>query len=304
MATKEGTLVELATRHAPRAGTHATRSSLLQILRADAPYDSVYSMHKPSLCFIVQGTKVVKVGAKTLRYRENEFLYSSVELPVSGEVVEASSRRPYIVLALEIEPSVVFDLVSASESLERRGPTIGHQGIFVGRDEEMTDAFARLLKSLANPVDAQVLAPMVIREIIYRMLRGPYGVAVREVGIADSQTQRIVGAIERLKEHYAKQVSMTELARVAGMSVSSFHAHFKKVTTLTPLQYQKHLRLREARRLLLTAATTAADAGYRVGYESASQFNREYARYFGLPPMSDVRRALSPKESGRARRAP
>lgn len=288
-----GDLVDLALRCAPRSGTHATRSPLLQILRADAPYDNVHSMHKPSLCFIVQGAKIVKVGDRKLRYRENEFLYSSVELPISGEVVEASARRPYMVLALEIEPNVVFDLVSASESVERRKPTVGHQAIFVGRDERMTDAFRRLLASLGNPVDAQVLAPMVIREIVYLMLRGPYGDAVREVGIADSQTQRIVSVIERLKEQYATQVSMTELARLAGMSVSSFHAHFKKVTTLTPLQYQKHLRLREARRLLLTKATTAADAGYRVGYESASQFNREYARYFGLPPMSDVRSLTS-----------
>jgi len=286
MSAAEQDLVALAMRWAPKAGQHTTPIPALQILRADATYERVHSMHRPSLCFIVQGAKIVRVGERTLRYGTEEFLYSSVELPITGEVVEASSRRPYIVLALEIEPHIVFDLVSTSESAERRK---AQRAIFVGRDAQMTDAFRRLLECLADPGDAQVLVPMVIREIVYRLLRGPYGAAVRDVGIADGQTHRIVSVIERLKRDYAEAISMAALARLAGMSVSSFHAHFKKVTTLTPLQYQKHLRLREARRLLLTSATTAADAGYQVGYESASQFNREYSRYFGLPPMSDVR---------------
>lgn len=283
-------LVALATRLAPKPGTFQTNSPALQILRADATYSRVHSMHKPSLCFIVQGAKIVRVGDKTLRYGANEFLYSSVELPITGEVIEASARKPYMVLVLEIEPHVVFDLVSSAGSAERRKPGDSPRAIFVGKDEHMTDAFRRLLGCLRDPVDAQVLVPMVAREIVYRLLRGPYGAAVREVGIADSQTQRIVTIIERLKSDYASPLAMNDLARAAGMSLSSFHAHFKKVTTLTPLQYQKHLRLREARRLLLTSATTAADTAYRVGYESPSQFNREYARYFGLPPMSDVRK--------------
>lgn len=134
--------------------------------------------------------------------------------------------------------------------------------------------------------------PTVIREIVYRLLRGAYGSAVREVGIADSQTQRIASVIATLKRELAKPHTMSSLARLAGMSVSSFHAHFKKVTTLSSLQYQKHLRLHEARRLLLASATSAADAGFQVGYESPSQFSREYARYFGLPPIGDVRRAM------------
>jgi AraC-like DNA-binding protein len=283
-------LITMTTRFASKPGMHATPSPSLQIIRADAEYERVHSTYKPSLCFIVQGTKVVTVGEEVLRYGQNQFMYSSVELPVTGEVTVASRRHPYLVLVLEITPDLVFELVTASEAVERRKPAGSQQAIFVGEDAAMTESFTRLMQHLSRPVDAQVLAPMTIREIVYRLLRTPYGDAVREIGIADSQTQRIAVAIERLKRDYTGAVSMTALARVAGMSVSSFHAHFKKVTTLTPLQYQKHLRLREARRLLLTSATSAAEAGFAVGYESASQFSREYARYFGLPPLSDARR--------------
>jgi AraC-like DNA-binding protein len=285
-------LVTLALRHAPRPGAHQTPVPGLQVLRADATYERVHSMHKPSLCFIVQGCKVVTVGDEVLRYRGGQFLYSSVALPISGEVVEATRRQPYLVLVLEVDPALVFDLVTATRSASSRKPPSAHPAIFVGQDQAMSDAFHRLLACLGDATDAQVLAPSVIREIVYRLLRSRYGDAVREIGVVDSQTQRIARVIEQLKNDYSKSYTVAALARLAGMSVSSFHAHFRKVTTLTPLQYQKNLRLHEARRLLLTSATSAADAGFRVGYESASQFSREYARYFGLPPMSDVKRAV------------
>jgi len=299
-------LVSLTTRFAKRPGLHATPLVGLQIIRADATLGRLHNMHKPSLCFIVQGTKEVTVGGhreerdQVLRYAANEFLYSAVDLPITGEILHASVRKPYLCLVLEIEPGLVFDLVSASESVERRRPMAGHAAIFVGRDAQMTDAFGRLLACLATPVDASVLAPTVVREIVYRLLRGPCGGAVRELGIADSQTQRIASAIERLKRDYARPLRAADLARLAGMSVSSFHAHFKKVTTLSPLQYQKQLRLHEARRLLLGDTTSAADAGFRVGYESPSQFSREYARYFGLPPISDMKRVDGRRQRARA----
>jgi transcriptional regulator GlxA family with amidase domain len=171
-----------------------------------------------------------------------------------------------------------------------REPRVGERNRLEVHVTEVTSAFERLLSCLADATDVQVLAPTVIREIVYRLLRSRYGEAVREVGVADSQTQRIAAVIEHLKSDYVTAHSMHALARLAGMSPSSFHAHFRRVTRLTPLQYQKHLRLHEARRLLLTSATTAADAGFRVGYESASQFSREYARHFGLPPLTDARR--------------
>jgi transcriptional regulator GlxA family with amidase domain len=169
-------------------------------------------------------------------------------------------------------------------------------------DPIMTDAFARLLRCLRDPMDVRVLAPNIVREITYRLLQGPYGTAVREIGIVDSQTQRIGKVIELLKRDYAKPLHTMQLARVAGMSASSFHHHFKRVTNHSPLQYQKQLRLQEARRLLFGDAS-ATDVGFQVGYESSSQFSREYARLFGLPPGRDARRLTAAPESASPRRA-
>jgi AraC-like DNA-binding protein len=293
-------LTSLAMRFAPRAGLHDTPLGSLQLVRADAPYERVHSMHKPSLCFIVQGTKLVTVADETLRYGPGQFLFSSVELPISGEVVEATRSRPYIVLVLSIEPSAVFELAASAPPLNRTRRS-ERAGIFVGEDAAIADAFRRLLLCLSDAADVAVLAPMVVRELVYRLLRGPWGDDVREAGIADSHTQRIARVIEHLKREFARPQRSEELAHLAGMSVSSFHAHFRKVTRLTPLQYQKELQLHEARRLMLSSAISAADAGYRVGYESASQFSREYARHFGLPPLSDVRRTQRTARTARPR---
>lgn len=284
-------LATLATRYAKTSGLHPTPYAGLSIIRVDRPYPRLYTVHKPSLCFIAQGTKEVSVGDLVLRYAAEEFLYSSVELPMTGEVLRATPSKPYLCLVLAIEPSAVFDLATLADAAEPPKPTSAAQAVFVSRDPAMTDAFGRLLACLNNRADTAVLAPVFAREITYRLLRSPYGTTVRELGIAGSQTQRIAAVIDRLKRDFALPLRAPELAQLAGMSVSSFHAYFKKVTTLSPLQYQKQLRLYEARRLLLDATTSAADAGFRVGYQSASQFSREYARYFGKPPIEDLKQA-------------
>jgi AraC-like DNA-binding protein len=284
-------LVELTTRLARKPGTHGTPIAGLSIVRHDHPQPRMHTVHRPSLCFLVQGAKEVTVGPKVLRYSAEHFVFSTVELPATGEILDATPKKPYLCLVLEIDPASVFELVARCDDVERRTSSASRTAIFVTRDDQMTDAFTRLMRCSRSPVDAEVLAPNIIRELTYRLLRGTYGDVVRQVGVADSQTRRIASAIERLKRDFASPLRSTELARIAGMSVSSFHEHFKKVTTLSPLQYQKQLRLYEARRLLVHEATSAADAGFRVGYESASQFSREYARYFGAPPLRDVRRA-------------
>ncbi len=275
---------------ATRPGTWPTSIPALSILRADAVQPHVYSLHRPSCCFLLQGKKEVCVGSTLFQYRAGEFLFSSVDLPLTGAILEASSKRPYLCLVLAIDASSVFEL-SALVAPSAPTPSGSARAIFVGqRDAQMTDAFVRLARCLAAPTDAEVLAPGIIREITYRLLSGPYRDAVRDVGIAGSQTQRIARVIERLKRDYDKELTTAELAALAGMSVSSFHQHFKQVTTLSPLQYQKQLRLQEARRLLLAQDANAAEVGFRVGYESPSQFSREYARLFGAPPISDVKR--------------
>jgi AraC-like DNA-binding protein len=258
----------------------------------------VPTVHRPSLCFVVQGAKEVVLGTNIYRYGRLEFLFSSVDLPLTGDVLEASEGAPYLCLVLEIDPAVVFELAAVLKApLARAGSA--PQALFVGeRDAEMTLAFERLVRCLDSRADIDVLAPSIVREITYRLLQGPYGHAVRELGIANSQTRRIARVIEILKRDFAQPLRTAELARSAGMSASSFHAHFKRVTSMSPLQYQKHLRLHEARRLLLAGDPGAADVAFKVGYESTSQFSREYARLFGLPPIRDVRRLGTELQGG------
>jgi AraC-like DNA-binding protein len=278
-------------------GLWPTAHPALSISRADAVEPRLYSLHRPSCCFVVQGQKQVCVGSTLFRYRAGEFLFSCVDLPMTGAILEASPRRPYLCLVLAIDASLVFELSALVPG--EPAPTGSARAIFVGQsDAQISDAFSRLTRCLATPTDVEVLAPGIIREITYRLLSGPYRDAVRAVGVAGSQTQRIARVIERLKRDYDKELTTAELAGIAGMSVSSFHQHFKQVTTLSPLQYQKQLRLQEARRLLLSQNANAAEVGFRVGYESPSQFSREYARLFGAPPISDVKRVRGATNAG------
>lgn len=284
-------LLELTLRHAGRSAATVTAVPGLHILRSDRSHTRVPAVLRPSLCFLVQGAKEVSLGSSVFHYRSTEFLFASVDLPVTGEVIEATPQKPYLCLALELDPSLVLELVSAG--CKPVDTAASSRAIFVGKkDASMTDAFLRLMQCLERPMDAQVLAPGIIREIIYRLLMGPYGAAVRDIGVPGSQTHRIAKVIERLKRDFHRPLRVDKLAQIAGMSVSSFHEHFRKVTTLSPLQYQKRLRLQEARRLLLAEAAGAADVAFKVGYESASQFSREYARLFGLPPIQDVKRTV------------
>jgi AraC-like DNA-binding protein len=285
-------LVELALRHSVAGSAEKTAISGLCVVRADRAQERVHSVHRPSLCLLAQGAKEVTVGSTLFRYRSPQFLFSSVDVPVTGVVTEATPDEPYLCLMLEIEPSMVLELASAGCVPSMTSDS--GRAIFVGKgDERMTAAFTRLLDCLSHPLDVDVLAPSVVREITYRLLRGPYGAAVRDLGTPGSQTRRIARAIEHLQRGFSQALRVEALARVAGMSVSSFHHHFKQVTRSSPLQFQKRLRLQEARRLLLSQAANAADVGFQVGYESPSQFSREYARLFGSPPIQDVTQALS-----------
>jgi AraC-like DNA-binding protein len=288
-----GELAEIAIRHSRPVLVSPTAIPQLAIYRSETPSAPVPAVHRPSLCFVAQGTKEMTLGGKVFRYTAGEYLISTVDLPTTGEIVEGSTRRPYLCFALTIDPGVVYDVLrDANQSLvDRERPE--RPAMFVGKnDGPVTDAMLRLVRCLDEPGDCAVLAPGIIREILYRLLQGKFGAMVREVGIVGSRTQRIAKAIEQLKNGFAESLEIGRLARLAGMSASSFHEHFKKVTTLSPLQYQKQLRLQEARRLLVAEGTSAADVAFRVGYQSASQFSREYARFFGRPPRADVRELL------------
>jgi len=291
-------LTELALRHGKR-GMHETRIPGLALVYADAPSEPIHAVQRPSLCLLAQGSKEVTVAGKTYRYAAGGFLVSTVDLPITGEIIEASAKKPYLCWVVAIEPTVVYDVLRAGDF---SAPGASGPGIFVGRsDAQLGDAVLRLVRCLDDERDRAVLAPSLFREIVYRLLRGRFGGVVHELGVAGSRTQRLLHAIERLKNDYREPMNVDELAKLAGMSVSTFHEHFKKVTMLSPLQYQKLLRLQEGRRLLATSDASAAEVAYRVGYQSPSQFSREYARHFGAPPMRDVRAPKTESSKPRSR---
>ena len=284
-------LIEIAKRHTPKDGFLATLIPSLQIVRSSAPSEPVPAVYRPSLCYVLQGTKEVSVAGRLFRYSAGDYLVSSVDLPVTGEIIEASRSRPYLCPVISIEPALVYDVLQTAPV---RLSADLQEGLYVGRAEPaLTDAVGRLVRCLDSSRDCAVLVPGILREIIYRLLSTPFGAMIADFGRAGSRTQRITRAITHLKNRFAEPLRVTDLARLAGMSVSTFHEHFRQITTLSPLQYQKMLRLQEARRLLVSDGAGAANIGFRVGYQSPSQFSREYARLFGHPPSVDMRERMT-----------
>lgn len=228
------------------------------------------------------------MNGHVFRFQRGRFLIVSIDLPITSHVLEASPDKPFLSLALDLDPDLVFGLLQGMGPAPEPAPS--GPGIHLSEGTpELLDAFLRLLRCLEAPADADVLGPMLRREITYRLLRTEYGPLVRQLGVAGSRVQRIAKAVARLRERFDEPLRIEDLARLVNMSPSSFHKHFKEITTLSPLQFQKELRLQEARRLLRVEGLDAATAAFRVGYESPSHFSREYARHFGQPPIRDIR---------------
>lgn len=269
-------------------GMHPVAIGGLQCIRMSAPNDELPHVYNPCACVIVQGEKQVLLEGEIYRYAPPQFLAISVDLPLFGQVLVASAQAPYLCLAIDLDASTIADLLARSDDAGwSHGETA--RGLFVGDlDDATLESVVRLARLLDAPRDIPVLAPLALREFHYRLLRGPYGPAVAQMAIAGSNTHKMGQIIRRMRAHYAEPIRVEELASQANMSPSSFHQHFKAVTAMSPLQYQKRLRLTEARGLLLGGDMDAASAAYRVGYQSVSQFSREYARLFGAPPMRDV----------------
>ncbi len=281
--TVEG-LVHLVERWTGRDGVHPTAIDELTLYRASGATEPVPCVYEPSLCIVAQGRKRVILGDEIYLYDPAQFLLASVALPVAGEVIEASPATPYLSLQINLDPATVGELI-----VDNRLEAPSSRGLAVSRVEPpLLDAVGRLVALLETPQEIGVLAPLILREIVYRLLVGEQGGQLRQIAVGDGQARRIVRAIHWLKEHFAEPLRIEELARRVSMSPSALHHHFKGVTAMSPLQYQKQLRLQEARRLLLVEGLDASAAGYRVGYESASQFSREYRRLFGRPPKLDL----------------
>lgn len=261
----------------------------LILFRHEQPTDPVSVMHEPSVCLIAQGSKRVMLGDEEYVYDANNYLLTSVGLPVISTITEASPEEPFLGLVLRIELRVVTQMMVDS-NLPMPGTRKAGRGLVVsGVCSPLLDAFQRLVGLLDQPEGIPILAPLIQKEILYRLLVGGQGPRLRQIASAGSHGHQVAYAIEWMKKNYSSQFKVEGLARQAGMSTSTFHHHFRAMTAMSPLQFQKWLRLQEARRLMLAENCDAASAALEVGYESPSQFSREYKRQFGAPPLRDIK---------------
>src|SRR4051812_19542709 len=253
--------------------------------------DPTHTVLEPCFCVIAQGAKTLTLEDEVFRYDPAHYAVTTVGLPIIAEIVEASPARPYLGLRLTLDPSVVASVIVESQIRQARVENSTRAIDVSALDADLLDATVRLMRLAERSADEyRAVAPLVVREIVYRLLVGAQGNRMRHLASTGGQAHRLVRAIDKLRTHYDKPLRIESLAKELGMSLSGFHAHFKAVTNMTPLQYQKQIRLQEARRLMVSESYDAAEAGYRIGYDDASHFNREYKRHFGEPPMRDVER--------------
>lgn len=284
---QQAELAAVVTGLTPLEGVHPSAIPGLTVIRANSPSMAMPSVYEPSLCIVVQGRKRAELADEVYIYDALNYLTVSVTLPAVGQVIEASEQRPYLCLKLELDARLIGELLL---QVGRSGvPSSTDRGLFVARTSpQLLDAVLRLTKLLQHPRDAAILAPLVVREIHYRVLTGELGHRLRELCVVDSQVNRVARAIDLLRKRFTESLRIEDLAAAAHMSESSLHHRFKAVTAMSPMQFQKQLRLHEARRLMLTEGLEAAAAAHRVGYESPSQFSREYRRLFGAPPRREI----------------
>ncbi len=266
----------------------ATALSPLKLHRWETPTEPTSYMLPPSICLIGQGVKRVLLGEDVYVYDAQSFLISSVDLPVVAQIIKASKEKPYLGLTLELDLKAISQLM-ADSSLPSLRTQQSRRGMALSKVSlPLVNAFQRLLDLLDTPEDIPILAPMIQREISYRLLVGDQGPRLRQIVMAGSHGYHIAGAINWLKSNFNQMFRVDDLATNSGMSTSTFHSHFLSLTAMSPLQFQKRLRLNEARRLMLADNLDAANAAFQVGYESPSQFSREYSRLFGAPPLRDI----------------
>jgi len=269
---------------------HSTAIPGLSLYQKSEPTEPTSGMYEPSICMVVQGAKRVILGHDTYVYDARQYLITSTHLPTVFQVLEATPERPYLGLKLTLDQREISQLMVDSHLPAPRANPSG-RGMATGQMTiPLVLAFQRLIDLLDDPQDLPILAPLIQREITYRLLVGDQGLRLRHIASMGSQGNQIARTIEWLREHFMQPLRIEELATQANMSASTFHQHFKSMTAMSPLQYQKWLRLNEARRLMLTEDQDASTASFHVGYESPSQFSREYSRLFGAPPSRDISR--------------
>lgn len=291
----------LIDRHAPRGADVVPAIDGLMLTRAERPTGPRSGITDPVFALPAQGAKRLTLGGRIYDYEAGQYLVVSVDLPVSGHCTRATPEEPFLGFGLRLRPARLAALLLESgigpQAGAARRRTDDLPALAVGEaGADLVDAVVRMVRLLDRPADIPVLAPMIEREILWRLVTGAQGPLVRQIGLADSRLTQISRAIRFIRDHYTEPLRVEDLARLTGMSASPFHRHFRAVTALTPIQYQKHIRLQEARLRLMSSTDDVADVGYAVGYDSASQFSREYRRQFGRPPGADAVRLRNADE--------
>lgn len=279
--------LDIALRHAP-VGLTMTPIPRLEISVGQATTGKAPCLYRSMICFILQGSKHVAINAALLSYDPAHYLISAVDLPLIGQILDAEDGQPYVAVSLVLDPALLADIALTMPQVRDTGP----QGVGIvinPMTAPLRDTLLRLLSLLDTPADIPVLAHLAERELLYRLLQGPQGRLLRQIAQPEGALGRIRRAVGWIRDNYSTQLRIEALCNASGMSRASLHRHFLAITGLSPLQYHKQLRLQEARRLLLAGNHSASDVAFAVGYESASQFSREYFRQFGAPPARDVR---------------
>ena len=269
----------------------------LNVSRATGPGDLRYAVSRPSICLVLQGRMRVTIGRRDVEARAGETLLLTADVPAINRVTHASLLEPYVALLVDLDPAVITTLAA---DMEAAAPVDRNRHQGQKTDEEVATAALQLMRLMRHPASITLLVEPLLRELHYWLLAGQHGPEIQRLGKPDSAVRRVARAIAVIRAEFAKSLPVDRLASVAGMSRSAFHQHFRTATSLTPLQFQKQLRLIEARRLLLSHGINASSAAFTVGYQSASQFTRDYRRMFGLPPLRETAAARSTSKSGRA----
>ncbi|GAB2198988.1 AraC family transcriptional regulator [Sessilibacter sp. MAH2] len=282
-------LASLIDRCTPHSGCIVLPMEGVRVFKStEKLYDVVPVLSKPGLCIVAQGQKCVKIGQDQYEYGESSIAIYPAELPVNSSIVGASPEKPYLCVVVDIDVNKLTELVSKI-FVSQAPMTKSFQPLYVGdADPKIIDAATRLLELYTNQDEMHLLYPLIVEEILIRLLKSPVGAHVAQLGVADSNMLKITKAINWLNDHFEQPVKVDELANLSNMSPSSFHQHFKNITSMTPVQYQKNLRLQQARQLMFYQTVDVSEACLRVGYASLSQFSREYSRYFGNSPTKDV----------------
>jgi AraC-like DNA-binding protein len=276
--------------HADPAGVARTPIPGLTTIRATAPSGLDYAISRPLVCLVLQGTKHVTMGNRAFTFRAGDSLLITADVPTLSRITRASIAVPYFSLVLDLDPAAIADLAVEMKAVPiAEGAPVHHEPT----DAEVADAALRLMRLIERPASLPVLRAQLVREMHYWLLAGRHAAAIRRLGWPDGHVQRVARAVAVLRAEFTQPLRVARLAAVAGMSPSSFHQHFRTVTSLSPLQFQKQLRLIEARRLMLADGVTSSSAAFAVGYESVSQFTRDYGRMFGLPPARETKAARS-----------